>query len=127
MKTGPLHRNQLLATKFFVPSSPNIVIARPRLFQLLQTGLAYRLLLLSAPAGFGKSTVSGRLPCFRQIILWSRPRLPLHNFWPIIIQRRTTQKQLYGMDDKPGNWLWLPINLLSPYPIWGQLSFICHL
>ncbi|HEY4389279.1 MAG TPA: AAA family ATPase, partial [Ktedonobacteraceae bacterium] len=57
METETLYRNQLLATKFFVPSSPNIVIARPRLFQLLQTGLAYRLLLLSAPAGFGKSTL----------------------------------------------------------------------
>jgi len=57
VETETLYRNQLLATKFFVPSSPNIVIARPRLFQLLQTGLAYRLLLLSAPAGFGKSTL----------------------------------------------------------------------
>ncbi|MEM7539503.1 MAG: LuxR C-terminal-related transcriptional regulator [Chloroflexota bacterium] len=44
----------ILQTKFFVPSCPDGLISRPRLLQ--QIRLDKRLTLVSAPAGFGKTT-----------------------------------------------------------------------
>ncbi|MFL5658751.1 MAG: LuxR C-terminal-related transcriptional regulator [Ktedonobacteraceae bacterium] len=52
-----LLRDQLLATKFFVPSSSHPVIQRPQLSPLLNQGLRRKLTLISAPAGFGKTTL----------------------------------------------------------------------
>ena len=49
--------DQLLATKFFVPASSHALIPRPRLTALLDEGLRRKLTLLSAPAGFGKTTL----------------------------------------------------------------------
>src|SRR5262245_48214438 len=57
MEAQALQSNQLLATRLFIPSSPHTIIERPRLFRLLQEGLAYRLILVSAPPGFGKTTL----------------------------------------------------------------------
>jgi ATP/maltotriose-dependent transcriptional regulator MalT len=50
-------RNRLLATKFFVPASPHTLIPRQRLHALLDECLHYTVTLLSAPAGFGKTTL----------------------------------------------------------------------
>ncbi len=47
----------LLATKLFVPRSPRRLVPRPRLRALLDRGSAASLLLVSAPAGFGKTTL----------------------------------------------------------------------
>lgn len=47
----------LLATKFFIPVSSQPLVARTRLTTLLNEGLHRRLTLVSAPAGFGKSTL----------------------------------------------------------------------
>src|SRR5690348_16633719 len=49
--------NPLLATKFFMPVAPGTLISRPRLTALLQQSLKHPLTLLSAPAGFGKTTL----------------------------------------------------------------------
>src|SRR6266446_2084967 len=48
-------QTQLLATKFFVPVAPGVLIARPRLSALLAESLKHSLTLVSAPAGFGKT------------------------------------------------------------------------
>ncbi len=48
---------QLLATKFFFPKSHHNLVARPRLVQRLQEGLDGPLTLVSAPAGYGKTTL----------------------------------------------------------------------
>src|SRR5690242_1417062 len=48
-------QSQLLATKFYVPTSPRALIWRPRLSALLDESLKYPLTLVSAPAGFGKT------------------------------------------------------------------------
>ena len=48
--------NQLLVTKFFVPIALGPLISRPRLITLLNESLKYSLSLVSAPAGFGKTT-----------------------------------------------------------------------
>ncbi len=50
--------DQLLATKFFIPSFPHALILRPRLLELLtKKSLECKLTLVSAPAGFGKTTL----------------------------------------------------------------------
>ncbi len=52
-----LFHDQLLATKFFVPSSSHPLLPRPQLTTLLIQGLQRKLTLVSAPAGFGKTTL----------------------------------------------------------------------
>lgn len=47
----------LLATKLYVPTPRPHLVARPRLIQRLNDSLHRRLTLISAPAGFGKSTL----------------------------------------------------------------------
>jgi LuxR family maltose regulon positive regulatory protein len=50
-------QTQILATKFFVPVTPGTLILRPRLIALLEKGLKHPFTLVSAPAGFGKTTL----------------------------------------------------------------------
>jgi LuxR family maltose regulon positive regulatory protein len=57
MNPSLIIQNQLLATKFFVPVTSGPLIWRSRLASLLDTSLQYPLTLLSAPAGFGKTTL----------------------------------------------------------------------
>ena len=47
----------LLKTKLFVPPARPELISRPRLIERLNEGLDRRLTLVSAPAGFGKTTL----------------------------------------------------------------------
>src|SRR5437899_12839254 len=49
-------QSQLLATKFYIPVAPGRLISRPRLSALLDKGLTHPFTLVSAPAGFGKTT-----------------------------------------------------------------------
>ena len=52
-----LLRDHLLATKFFIPSPSHTLILRPRLTAQLSASLEHKLTLVSAPAGFGKTTL----------------------------------------------------------------------
>jgi LuxR family maltose regulon positive regulatory protein len=47
----------LLETKFYVPRSRRGLVPRPRLTERLDRGAASKLMLVSAPAGFGKTTL----------------------------------------------------------------------
>src|SRR6059036_3933375 len=47
----------ILATKLYIPPPPPKVVLRPRLIERLNEGLHRKLTLLSAPAGFGKTTL----------------------------------------------------------------------
>ena len=47
----------LLETKFYVPRSRRGLVPRPRLSERLDRGIASKLMLVSAPAGFGKTTL----------------------------------------------------------------------
>lgn len=49
--------NALLATKFYIPPPPALPVPRPRLLERLDAGLASALTLVSALAGFGKTTL----------------------------------------------------------------------
>jgi len=57
MDTSTPLKNQLLATKFYVPVASGSLISRPRLATLLDESLERPLTLISAPAGFGKTTL----------------------------------------------------------------------
>jgi ATP/maltotriose-dependent transcriptional regulator MalT len=50
-------KSQLLATKFYVPVTLGTLIMRPRLTNLLDESLKRPFTLVSAPAGFGKTTL----------------------------------------------------------------------
>ena len=47
----------ILATKLYVPPPRPKVVLRPNLFERLNEGLHRKLILISAPAGFGKTTL----------------------------------------------------------------------
>jgi LuxR family transcriptional regulator, maltose regulon positive regulatory protein len=47
----------IIATKLYVPRPRRDLVSRPRLKELLRFGAEARLVLVSAPAGFGKSTL----------------------------------------------------------------------
>jgi LuxR family maltose regulon positive regulatory protein len=47
----------LLTTKFYIPPLRPGLVQRPRLIEKLNAGLHRRLTLVSAPAGFGKTTL----------------------------------------------------------------------
>lgn len=59
----------LLATKFHIPHSTSELVPRKRLVEVLNTGLSlqHQLTLISAPAGYGKSTL---------VANWINSRLP---------------------------------------------------
>jgi len=48
--------DQLLTTKLYIPKI-NVNVSRPRLYERLNQGLKCKLTLISAPTGFGKSTL----------------------------------------------------------------------
>ena len=52
------HAVPALEGRFFRPPLPEGYVLRPRLCERLSAGLAGRLLLVSAPAGFGKSSLA---------------------------------------------------------------------
>src|ERR1700722_17527370 len=52
---GPPRRDVLLATKLHVPRAQPGLVARPRLAGRLDEGLDHGLVLIAAPAGYGKS------------------------------------------------------------------------
>ena len=47
----------LLSTKFYIPPVRPGVVSRPRLMERLDAGLHVKLILISAPAGYGKTTL----------------------------------------------------------------------
>ncbi len=49
--------DSLLVTKLFVPPTRPGLVPRPRLVERLKSGLSFDLTLVSAPAGFGKTTI----------------------------------------------------------------------
>lgn len=51
--------DQLLATKLYIPPVRPELVSRHRLIEYLSAGLHHKLTLISAPAGFGKTTLIG--------------------------------------------------------------------
>jgi LuxR family maltose regulon positive regulatory protein len=51
----------LVETRLYIPKLRRGLVARPRLSERLSCGPESRLTLISAPAGFGKTTLLGRV------------------------------------------------------------------
>jgi len=49
----------LLQTKLYIPLIRPELVSRPRLLDRLNAGLVHKLTVVSAPAGFGKTTLVG--------------------------------------------------------------------
>lgn len=65
--------NSLLNTKLYIPQVRHLpdVLPRPRLVDRLQNGLARKLTLISAPAGFGKTTLLAQwIPQSDRCVCW---------------------------------------------------------
>ncbi len=61
----------LLRTKFYIPPLQSGIVHRPRLIQKINEGLARKITLISAPVGFGKSTLlSEWIPTSRRPVAW---------------------------------------------------------
>jgi LuxR family transcriptional regulator, maltose regulon positive regulatory protein len=54
---GAVTASPVVETKLYIPNPPRGLVARPRLRERLSRGTQSRLTLLSAPAGFGKTTL----------------------------------------------------------------------
>ena len=52
-----MQQNPLLKTKLHIPPTRRELVSRPRLIERLNDGLHRQLTLVSAPAGFGKTTL----------------------------------------------------------------------
>jgi LuxR family maltose regulon positive regulatory protein len=62
---------QILATKLHIPSTRPELVPRPRLVERLNEGLHRKLTLISAPAGFGKTTLlSEWIPQSPRCVTW---------------------------------------------------------
>jgi len=64
---------QILATKFYLPLPGPAIVPRPRLFTLLDKGLQRKLTLVSAPPGYGKTTL---------LSAWITDRRAEERAWP---------------------------------------------
>ncbi|MBN1428934.1 MAG: hypothetical protein JXB07_11160 [Anaerolineae bacterium] len=65
--------SSLLSTKLYIPSPRPNLVARPRLVEQIETGVRqnHRLTLISAPPGFGKTTLIGEwIDSSRQPVAW---------------------------------------------------------
>jgi len=52
-----MQQHSLLQTKLYIPPIRPGLVSRPRLIERLNAGLHHKLTLVSAPAGFGKTTL----------------------------------------------------------------------
>src|SRR5258708_1000278 len=128
MNTSTLIQSQLLATKFFVPVASGTLISRPRLSTLLDESLKHPLTLVSAPAGFGKTTLLATwkqsLPVGHSKLAWisldeddNDPRL----FWTYVLTALNMQQ--------PEHFTPLLMQLQSPQapPLKYQLTALINL
>jgi LuxR family maltose regulon positive regulatory protein len=72
-RSGNLAATSLLSTKLFIPQARWLqdVLPRPRLVERLQSGLSCKLTLISAPAGFGKTTLLAEwIPHSDRCVCW---------------------------------------------------------
>ena len=74
----------LLQTKLYIPPARPELVPRPRLIGRLSAGLGRKLTLISAPAGFGKTTLLSEWLHRRGAVTqrgWAQAAAPLHVAW----------------------------------------------
>lgn len=86
---GFLKAEQLISTKLYTPNNPPNFIARPRLLAKMSRTLQCRLTTVTAPPGYGKTTLVGdwirRLSCPSGWISLDKGENDLQRFWSYVI------------------------------------------
>jgi len=98
-------KEALLQTKLYIPATRHSLVARPHLLQRLTDGLPRRLTLVSAPAGFGKTTLVARWAQSLQQSAWQLCWLSLDEndndlvgfFTYVVAALRTVEPDLGGV------------------------------
>jgi LuxR family maltose regulon positive regulatory protein len=120
MNESTLVPDQLLATKFFVPHVPHALIARPRLTSLLNDSLRHKLTLVSAPAGFGKTTLVADWLSQLQIADCRLQIREANNLQSTIYNLQSPRVAWVSLDDADNNlvrfWTYVLTALDSCYP-----------
>jgi ATP/maltotriose-dependent transcriptional regulator MalT len=80
--------DQILTTKLSIPTTRPELVLRPRLIDRLNQGLQHKMMLISAPAGFGKTTLASeciagceRPVTWRKSITNGITRMLLNSMW----------------------------------------------
>ena len=111
----------LLATKVYVPRLRKGLVARPRLVERLERGTEARLILVSAPAGFGKTTTLAAMlhegPATRRVAWLSLDAADNEptSFWTYVVT--ALQSSLPAMDTGA------LLELLAAAPLPSELLF----
>jgi LuxR family maltose regulon positive regulatory protein len=99
----------LLETKLYVPRRRRSVVPRPRLSERLNRGAEAKLTLVSAPAGFGKTTLLAEWLADAPADEWSAAWLSLDQrdndpalFWTYLIRRRQSVPRRARLRHPPG-------------------------
>jgi len=94
--------DQLLTTKLYIPQLNIDLVSRPRLYKRLDEGLTHKLTLISASAGFGKSTLmAGWLSERDQPVAWlslDQGDNDSVRFWTYLIAAIQTIHQEIGVE-----------------------------
>lgn len=73
-EAASVHKKPFVTTKLRPPSNKAKLIDRPRLMEILKHSLAYKLILIHGPAGFGKTTLAAqwhdRLAAENTMVAW---------------------------------------------------------
>ena len=115
----------ILATKLYIPPPRTNLVARPRLFARMNEGLHHKLTLVSAPAGFGKTTlVTAWIDDLRLTIddlrLSPRQASAIVNRQSSIVNHITWLSLDAGENDPVGFLTYLVAALQSIAPGWGE-------
>ena len=102
-------QTSLLTTKLYFPPTRQRLVSRPRLVERLETGLRGPLTLISAPAGFGKTTLLSEWVhncdwCVAWLSLDRSDNDP-PRFWPYVIMVRVPADQLASARGAGLTWL----------------------
>jgi LuxR family maltose regulon positive regulatory protein len=125
MDRSPAPTPYILATKLFVPPLRSNVVARPRLIERLQAGAQGRLILLSAPAGFGKTTLLCEwiADCRLQIADYNASNLHLQSTIYNLQSPRVAWVSLDAGDADPVQfWIYVVTALDQLYPRAGTVA-----
>jgi LuxR family transcriptional regulator, maltose regulon positive regulatory protein len=120
--------DQLLLTKLFVPPPRPKVVPRPRLIERMAGGLRHKVILISAPAGFGKTTlVSEWLAGCLQPVAWlslnEEDNEPTRFLTYLITALQTLDlSDVQGIDSKIGEGILIALQSPQPPPTVALLS-----
>lgn len=101
-QSGQLSREPLLGTKLYAPAAREDLVSRPHLLERLGSGLGAKLTLVSAPAGFGKTSLisawrmvsPGKETPLAWVSLDSQDNDPLRLWRYIVAALQTLQPQM---------------------------------